>query len=79
MLMACLISGASAAPGHATYPWGDKFWFSFYSTIGTDTAYAVEHGATGIGPYYGGTAGDLSVVDTNEHMNAFYRTRASRP
>ena len=40
------------APARATYPWGNKFWFSFYSTRSADSVYAVERGATGIGPYY---------------------------
>lgn len=39
-------------PDHATYPWGEKFWFSFYSLDEADTQYALEHGATGLGPVY---------------------------
>jgi len=53
---------AEAAPLGATYPWGDQFWFSFYSTIAADSAYAVEHGATGIGPYYGGLSGQVAPL-----------------
>ena len=51
-----------AIPSRATYPWGTQFWFSFYSTIGADSAYAVEHGATGIGPYYGGLSGQVAPL-----------------
>ena len=40
-------------PAKATYPTGDKFWFSFYSTLDADTEYALANGATGMGPYYG--------------------------
>ena len=81
-LLAALVSAMTsrsladvAIPARATYPWGDQFWFSFYSTIGADSAYAVEHGASGIGPYYGGLAGQVApLAEANElGVNFIYK------
>ena len=40
-------------PRSALYPQGDTFCFTFYSTKKEDTEFALRHGATAIGPYYG--------------------------
>jgi hypothetical protein len=74
-----LAFGAVAVPGQATYPWGDNFWFSFYSSIGTDTTYAVEHGATGIGPYYGGLSGQVSPLAEAADLGANFSYKVVLP
>ena len=42
------------------YPQGDVFCFSFYSTQTEDSKYALEHGATAIGPFYSKQADHLT-------------------
>ena len=79
MVSLAAVSVAHAAPSRATYPWGEKFWFSFYSTIGADSAYAVEHGATGIGPYYGGTSGQVSPLAEATTLDANFSYKVNLP
>ncbi|VGO14077.1 hypothetical protein PDESU_02634 [Pontiella desulfatans] len=66
-------------PARATYPWGDKFWFSFYSTIGDDSQYAVEHGSSGIGPYYGGIAGQAGPLAEADVLGASFSYKVQLP
>ena len=65
------------APATATYPWGGKFWFSFYSTLDADTEYALANGATGMGPYYGSVSNQQYYYDwADEHgVNISYKVR----
>lgn len=46
------VPARASAPAGAPYPWGDTFWFSFYSLSEADIVYAQSKGLTGIGPYY---------------------------
>ncbi len=63
------------APRRATYPWGNEFWFSFYSTSEVDSQYALDHGATGIGPYYGADQSGVLARAQNMDANISYKVR----
>ncbi len=64
-------------PKRSTYPAGDKFWFSFYSTLDDDTEYALERGATGMGPYYGSATNQFHYYDWSDahHVNISRKVR----
>jgi hypothetical protein len=65
--LTCLAGNATA--GHAEgspdelYPRGSIFCFTFYSTSEKDSAYALKHGATAIGPFYGDQARALRLAE----------------
>lgn len=57
----------------------NKFWFSFYSTINEDSAYAVENGSTGIGPYYGGTSGQVAPLAEAATLGTHFSYKVNLP
>ncbi|MDF7823693.1 alpha-glucosidase C-terminal domain-containing protein [Pontiellaceae bacterium B12227] len=73
-----LDSSLSTAPTYSI-PSTNKFWFSFYSTINDDSAYSVSNGATGIGPYYGGTSGQVSPLAEAATLDANFSYKVNLP
>jgi len=69
--MICLpslsISAESAKEQSELYPRGNIFCFTFYSTSLNDSSYALERGATAIGPFYGN---QQSIVNMSKTLNA---------
>lgn len=53
-------SRLTGAEANDLYPKGDAFCFTFYSTVGGDSAYTLTNGAAAIGPYYGDQSAPLS-------------------
>ncbi len=60
-------------------PSTNKFWFSFYSTINEDSTYAVSNGATGIGPYYGGSSGQVAPLAEAATLGANFSYKVQLP